>query len=127
MQLPTSAQNTNPDKTIYFGKSFKLNLLDDSGEVATSKPIGKNPMVTYDKFFLSYTIVYETENGGLSISHLKYISTDKSGMLRMKDDYDKMCLVTDKIAEFGKLIFVYEVKAGDYMAMCIIEGLELEK
>jgi hypothetical protein len=99
---------SNNDKIRYKGVGFYMHFIAESGE-KTTHPYGKEYILTYDKFFKSYTIHYKDENDQMKSLSFKYHSGE-GDLTKVEDSYGSFYYVTDFLSTHGKLILIFDRK-----------------
>lgn len=120
-----NGQSSNSDKIVYNAPGIYIVSKNPAGVELARKPIGRNVMITYDKFFKSYEILYEDENENLVRSYLEYLSEEtvdkKVKMIRTRDTHGNIIMVVDLLAEIGKFQMLVNKEYKDVIPWIIIE------
>lgn len=116
------------NKIYYLNGEMYTFISNNKNEIIEKTAIGKNVMISYDPFFLSYSIIWDNEKGTSNSTKFSYATTITNSNLRLyksQINHDKRFHIIDTLNSNGVLlIFLYEKLNNNFFTGYAIINVE---
>lgn len=95
-------------ETSYSGGVAYAKIFNDKNELLREVPMGKDALITYDKFYDSYNIMMTVQDGMMGFD-LRYVKTDDNGKIYQdkSNTGNKRFYVIDNLSSTEKTFVLY--------------------